>query len=276
MTENAIQWLNELAPELMVWGLKVIGGLAIFVVGRWVARLLTGIIKRMVLRAHPDQTLATFLGNIVYAALLVAVVIGALDTMGVATASLLALFGAAGLAIGLAMQGSLSNFASGVMLIVFRPFTAGHFVEVAGVSGTVESIHIFNTVLRTPDNREITVPNSQIYGETIVNYSAREQRRIDLVVGIGYDDDIDRAKQIIEEVLADESRVLEDPAPTIMVLELADSSVNIAVRPWVQTADYWPARGDLLHRLKISLEAAGLSIPYPQRDVHLHGEAAAA
>lgn len=262
-----------LTPMLLPWGMKIVGAIAIFVIGRWVAKALSRALRTVMDRAGLDTALAGFLGNIAYAALLALVIIAALDTLGVETTSIIAIFGAAGLAVGLALQGSLSNFAAGVMLMIFRPFKAGDFVTAGGVDGVVEQVRVFNTLVRTTDNREITVPNKRILDDNIVNFTARDTRRIDLVMGIGYDDDIRKAKEIIEKVLKEESRVLADPAPVIMVLELADSSVNIAVRPWTTTSDYWATRGDLLHQLKIQLEDAGLSIPYPQRDVHLFREA---
>ena len=262
-----------LTPMLLPWAIRIVGAIAIFVIGRWVAKALTKALRSLMDRASIDTALAGFLSNIAYAALLALVIIAALDTLGVETTSVIAIFGAAGLAVGLALQGSLSNFAAGVMLMIFRPFKAGDYVSAGGVDGVVEQVRVFNTLVRTPDNREITVPNKRILDDNIVNFTARDTRRIDLVMGIGYDDDIRKAKEIIEKVIGEEARILEDPAPVIMVLELADSSVNIAVRPWVKTSDYWATRGDLLHQMKIELEGAGLSIPYPQRDVHLFQEA---
>lgn len=262
-----------LAPMLLPWGMKILGAIVIFAVGRWVAKALSRALRGIMDRAGIDTALAGFLSNISYAALLALVIIAALDTLGVETTSIIAIFGAAGLAVGLALQGSLSNFAAGVMLMIFRPFKAGDFVTAGGVDGVVEQVRVFNTLVRTTDNREITVPNKRILDDNIINFTARDTRRIDLVMGIGYDDDIRKAKEIIEKILKEEPRVLEDPAPVVMVLELADSSVNIAVRPWAKTSDYWAVRGDLLHQMKIQLEGAGLSIPYPQRDVHLFQEA---
>ncbi len=263
-----------LTPLLLPWSMKIVGALAIFVLGRWVAQAIARALRRLMDRAGMDVSLAGFLSNMAYAALLAMVIIAALDTLGFETTSLIAVFGAAGLAIGLALQGSLSNFAAGVMLMIFRPFKSGDFVEAGGVNGVVEQVRVFNTMIRTGDNREITVPNKRILDDNITNFTTRDTRRIDLVMGIGYDDDIGKAKSIMEKVLSEEDRVLREPEPVIMVLELADSSVNIAVRPWVMTADYWATRGDLLHKMKIELENAGLSIPYPQRDVHLFQEAA--
>ncbi len=265
---NPDVWL----PMALPWGLRLAAALAIFVVGRWLARLLTRAIKKLMTRAGVEVSLSGFVSNLAHAVFLALVIIAALDTLGIKTTSLLAVLGAAGLAVGLALQGSLSNFAAGVMLMIFKPFKSGDFVDAAGVSGTIEHVRVFNTIMRTGDNREITIPNKRILDDNIINYSAREQRRIDLVIGISYDDDIGKAKSIIEKVVSEESRVLKDPAPVIMVFELGDSSVNLAVRPWVATPDYWLTRGDLMHRIKTDLEGAGLSIPYPQRDVHLTGQ----
>ena len=208
-----------------------------------------------------------------YFALLVVVVMAALDRLGVNTSSVLAVFAAAGLAVGLALKDSLSNFAAGVMLVFFKPFKNGDFIEAAGNMGVVEEIRIFNTIIRTGDNREIIIPNSHIYGGTIVNFSARDTRRIDLVFGIGYGDDLKKAKAMIEKIMADDERILKDPEPVVMLLELADSSVNFAVRPWVNSADYWTVRADLLESLKTKCDEEGISIPYPQQDVHVFQEA---
>jgi small conductance mechanosensitive channel len=276
--ENAMELQHYLDPEmirtyLVPWGIRVLTALAILVIGRWLARAIVRVIERVMARARLDAMLTSFLGNILYTVLLLVVVIAALDRLGIQTTSLLAVFGAAGLAIGLALKDSLSNFSSGVMLIVFRPFKVGDFIEAAGMSGAVEEVRIFNTVLRTGDNREIIIPNSHVYGGPITNVSARPTRRIDLVLGIGYDDDIRRAKQLIEEAFAADARILADPAPAVSVAELADSSVNLNIRPWVLTADYWDVRSDLLLRLKQSFDANGIHIPYPQRDIHLHNAA---
>ena len=221
-----------------------------------------------------DEILVNFVASIIKTILLLFVVIAALDQLGVDTTSLIALLGAAGLAIGLALQGSLQNFAAGVMLIIFRPFKSGDFVEVAGTAGVVETISIFSSTLRTGDNREVIIPNGSIYGGTITNYSARATRRVDMVFGIGYDDDIKKAKQLMEQVVTADERVLAEPAPVIAVSELADSSVNFVVRPWVNTPDYWAVLWDLTEEIKLKFDAEGISIPYPQMDVH-HPEKAA-
>jgi small conductance mechanosensitive channel len=258
---------------LVPWALRIVMALVIFVIGRWVAGIVVRVVKRMMQRARLDDMLTAFLGNILYTVLLLVVVIAALDQLGVQTTSLLAVFGAAGLAVGLALKDSLANFSSGVMLIIFRPFKVGDFIEAAGQAGVVEEVRIFSTVMRTGDNREIIIPNGHIYSGPIVNYSARETRRIDLVMGIGYNDDIRKAKQLIEEALTADGRILSDPAPAVSVAELAESSVNLNVRPWVRSTDYWAVRSDLLETIKAAFDANGISIPYPQQDVHMHSVA---
>jgi small conductance mechanosensitive channel len=260
-------------PIVLDWSGRIFAAVLIFLIGRWVAVVLTSWFGKAVDRGGVEQTLKSFLSSLIYITLMVFVVLTAVGTLGVPTTNFLAIIGAAGLAIGLALKDSLSNFSSGVMLVFFRPFKVGDYVEAAGVGGTVSSIGIFNTVIKTPDNRVITVPNSLIYGDAITNFSAESTRRIDLVIGIGYDDDVQRAKALIQGVLSNEDRVLDDPAPTIMTLELGESSVNIAVRPWVKTSEYWPVRGELLERIKKALEDSGLSIPYPQRDLHIVSQA---
>ncbi|MDV3240125.1 MAG: mechanosensitive ion channel [Gammaproteobacteria bacterium] len=264
-----------LQTHVIPWATRVAVALAIFVIGRWVAMWLLSAARRLMRRGGMDDMLVTFVSNIVYFMLLAVVVIAALDHLGVQTTSLLAIVGAAGLAVGLALKDSLGNFASGVLLIVFRPFRVGDFIEAAGTSGIVQAVNVFSTVLATGDNREVIVPNGQIYGGTIVNVTARPTRRIDLVFGIGYGDDIRTAKRLIEEVMGRDERILAEPAPAISLAELADSSVNINVRPWVNTGDYWAVRSDLLENVKAAFDANGISIPFPQRDVHLHGADAA-
>jgi len=221
-------------------------------------------------RRNLDPVLVNFLGSILNAILLVAVVIAAIGQLGVQTTPLVAVLGAAGLAVGLALQGSLSNFASGVMLVLFRPFTKGDFVEAGGTSGSVNEVGMFNTTLTTPDNRRVIVPNNQITTAVITNFSANPTRRIDLLIGVDYGDDLRVARATLERVLQQHPKVLKDPAPAVLLMDLADSSVNFAVRPWVNTADYWVVRNELLEQLKAELETAGCSIPFPQRDVHLH------
>lgn len=268
---------DSLNEYVVPWAINIVFALGIFIVGRWVVRALAGVLKRMLIKAKMDDILVDFICTIARTALLLFVIIAALEQLGVDTTSLIALLGAAGLAVGLALQGSLSNFAAGVMLIVFRPFKAGDFVEAGGTTGVVEKISIFSTTMRTGDNREVIVPNGGIYGGNITNYSARETRRIDLVFGIGYGDDIRKARDIILHVMNQDERILKDPEPVVAVGELGASSVDFVVRPWVATADYWNVRWDLLEKIKLAFDENGVSIPFPQRDVHLfqHSEAAA-
>jgi len=272
MTESAnIQELINL--YVVPWAINIAMAIAIFVIGRWIAGILLNVVDKMLNKAKVDSMLISFVHSILNALLLLFIIIAALDQLGVDTTSFIALIGAAGLAVGLALQGSLQNFASGVLLIVFRPFKVGHLIEAAGVSGVVEEIGIFSTRLKTGDNREIIVPNGAIYGGTITNNSARDTRRIDMVFGIGYDDDIKKAKEIMQSILAADERVFSDPAPLIAVAELADSSVNFNVRPWVKTSDYWAVLYDVTEKIKLAFDDAGISIPYPQMDVHLNNSA---
>jgi len=259
---------NLITTYVIPWGINIAMALAIFIIGKMVVNMLTKILRSVLGKSKMDEILINFVTSIFKTVLLLFVVIAALDQLGVDTTSLIALLGAAGLAVGLALQSSLQNFAAGVMLIVFRPFKAGDFVEVAGTSGVVEMIGIFSSTLRTGDNREIIIPNGSIYGGTITNYSARSTRRVDMVFGIGYDDDIKKAKDLLDKIVTGDERVLKDPAPVIAVGELADSSVNFVVRPWVKTADYWAVLWDLNETVKLEFDKAGISIPYPQMDIH--------
>ncbi|RKZ99339.1 MAG: mechanosensitive ion channel family protein [Gammaproteobacteria bacterium] len=250
------------------WLITIAFAIAIVVVGRIVVKWLVKLIRKLMVRSDLDPILVNFISSIANAVLLLFVFIAALDQLGVNTTSLIALLGAAGLAVGLALQGSLQNFAAGVMLIVFRPFKLGDFIEAGGVVGVVEQISIFSTVMKTGDNREIIVPNGQIYSGAITNYSAKETRRIDMVFGIGYDDDMLKAKKIMEDILKNHELILDDPAPAVAVSELADSSVNFNVRPWVNSADYWGVRSELIEQIKLAFYKKGISIPYPQMDIH--------
>ncbi len=271
LRETLTIWLDPqlTGPLVLGWGLRLLAALLIFVVGRWVAKALIRWAGRAFTTAELDATLTRFLSSILYMVLIVFVVLTALSTLGINTTNFIAIFGAAGLAVGLALKDSLSNLAAGVMLVFFRPFKAGDFIDAAGISGTVDSIKIFNTILRTADNRVITVPNSLIYADTITNFSAEDRRRIDLVIGIGYDDDVARAKALIQGVLGQDDRILDEPPPAMLLVELGESSVDIAVRSWVMSSDYAQVRSDLLEHIKRALENAGLSIPYPQRDLHI-------
>ena len=270
-------WLDPavFGPYFLEGAGRVFAALAIFLVGRWIAARIANMVVTATERANVDVTLTRFLRSLVYMTLLVIVALTAVAPLGVEPSNFLVILGAAGLAIGLALKDSLANFSAGVMLVFFRPFRVGDYIEAGGTAGTVDAIAIFNTTLKTPDNRVIIVPNSLIYAGTITNFSALATRRIDLVFGIAYDDNVVKAKEIIKSVLDADQRILEDPAPTVMMLELADSSVNFAVRPWVQSGDYWAVRGDLLENVKKALEDNGLSIPYPQHDVHVFNQAAA-
>ena len=262
--------MNEFAQNHVIpWGINIVTALLIFIVGKIVVKILVGLIGKLLKRTNLDNILVEFIQAIANALLLIVVIIAALDQLGVDTTSLIALIGAAGLAIGLALQGSLQNFASGFLLLVFRPFTAGDYIEAGGTAGVVKTIGIFTTILNSPDNKEIIVPNGAIYSGNITNYSALPTRRVDLVFGISYDDDIKKAKEIMERVVKADERVLADPAPQIAVSELADSSVNFVVRPWVNSADYWGVKFDLTENIKLAFDENGISIPFPQMDVHM-------
>lgn len=262
---------NVFVQYVIPWGTNFIFALAIFLVGLFVTKWIVKLIGKALGKSKLDEMLIRFFKNILRSVLLLVVAIAALDQLGVDTTSFIAILGAAGLAVGLALKDSLQNFASGVLLILFRPFQIGDYIEAAGTAGVVEEIRIFSTQLRTPDNRGVTVPNGDIYSGNIVNNNAKESRRIDLVVGIGYDDDLREAKSILENILGSEDRVLEDPAPLVAVGELGASSVDILVRPWVQASDYFSTKCDLTERIKLALDDAGISIPYPQMDLHING-----
>lgn len=254
------------------YSLNIIGAILIFIVGKWLSRRIANILAKILAKNNVDQTLVNFLANLTYYTLLVLVIVAAAGRLGINTTSFLTIIGAAGLAVGLALKDSLSNFAAGVMLVLFRPFAIGDVVSVAGITAKVENINIFNTHFCSPDNQLIIVPNNKIISDIITNINAKNTRRIDLVVGISYSDDMARTREILAGLAKDDSRVLADPAPTIAVAELADSSVNLVFRPWVKTADYWDVRFDLTEKIKNALDAAGISIPFPQQDVHLFVE----
>ena len=262
--------VSKIWELLTIYGLKVIAAVVVFVVGRWIAKGLTKFAENVMNKKQVDPTIVSFVANMTYIALLVFVVLAALGQLGIQTTSFIAVIGAAGLAIGLALQGSLANFAAGFLMLIFRPFKVGDYIEGAGTAGTVEAIQIFTTQLRTPDNKTVIIPNGALTADNIINYSTKGTRRIDLVFGIGYGDDIDHAKTVIMEVLDKEERILEDPATTIGVIELADSSVNFAVRPWVRADDYWSVYFNLTENIKKSFDSRGISIPFPQRDVHMY------
>jgi small conductance mechanosensitive channel len=251
-------------------GMKVVAAILIFLVGRWIAHLVVRAVRTALAKTEMEDTLEKFLCNILNALLMVVVLIATIGALGVETTSLLAVLGAAGLAIGLALQGSLSNFASGVLIVAFRPYKVGDFIEAGGVAGTVKEVQIFTTIINTGDNKKVIVPNSQIMDGTIINYSGNETRRVDLVVGCSYDDDIDKVYKVLQEIIASDERILKDPAPAIALNTLADSSVNFNVRPWVNAADYWGVYNGVTEQVKRKFDEAGLNIPYPQTDVHLY------
>jgi len=265
--EQMQTWISENAMD---WAIQIAIAIAIFLIGKFIARMVTNVLKAGMKRAGTDAILVGFVGNIAYGLLLVAVVLAAVDSLGVNVTSLMAIVGAAGLAVGLAMKDSLANFAAGVMIIIFRPFKIGDFITAGGTSGVVDEIGLFATLMHTPDNQRIIVPNSSIIGGNITNTSALPTRRVDLVFGISYDDNIGEARDIIKSVLDADERVLKDPEAAIAVGELGDSSVNINVRPWVKSEDYWPLRAHLLETVKVRFDEAGISIPYPQQDVYMH------
>ncbi|MGW8160956.1 MAG: mechanosensitive ion channel family protein [Desulfobulbales bacterium] len=251
------------------YSLNIIGAILIFIVGKWLAHRIARLLAKLLERNSVDKALVNFLSNLTYYALVILVLVAAAGRLGINTTSFLTVIGAAGLAVGLALKDSLANFAAGVMLVLFRPFTIGDVVSAAGVTAKVENITIFNTLFCTPDNQLIIVPNSKIMGDIITNINAKPTRRIDLTVGISYSDDMAKTKEILARLANEDSRILTDPAPAIAVAELADSSVNLIFRPWVKTGDYWDVRFALTEKIKNSLDEAGISIPFPQHDVHL-------
>ena len=259
---------------LVAFGQNLVIAIVIFYVGRIAIGLAVRGLRRFMQKNDVDKTLETFVCNLVRTALMIVVIIAAIGALGIQTTSFIAIFGAAGLAVGLALQGSLSNFAAGVLIVLFRPYRVGDFVEAAGISGVVEQVQILTTVLKTGDNKQIIVPNSQIMDSVITNYSANDTRRVDMVVGVSYDDDLDKVRQTIQELVAADERILAEPACTIAVSALADSSVNFVVRPWVRTSDYWGVMFDLTEAIKKRFDKEGISFPFPQQDVHLYSAAA--
>ena len=252
-----------------VWGLKVIAAIAIFIIGRWVAMALRRGIRRMMEKADVDPIIIGFVGSITYIGLLAFVIIAALGQLGIQTTSFIAILGAAGLAIGLALQGSLANFAAGFLMIIFRPFKVGDFIEGAGVAGVVEAIQIFTTTMKTGDNKIIIVPNAKLSGDNIVNYSAQTRRRVDMTVGVAYDADLSKVRDVLKDIISKEARVHADPEPLIAVAELADNSVNFVVRVWTDTGDYWGVKFAMTETIKNRFDEAGIGIPFPQRDIHI-------
>ena len=275
MSDQLVTAFESVVTIVSTWGIRVLGAIVVLVLGRIAAGWARGVTRRGLQRAKLDATVVPFLASVVYYGIGAVVLIAVLNLFGIETTSLIAVVGAAGLAIGLAMQGTLSNVAAGVMLLIFRPFRIGDFVEIGGTAGGVSEIGLFTTTLNTPDNVRITVPNGSVYGATIKNYSANPNRRNDLAIGISYDDDIGAAIRVIEGVLASDSRVLKEPAPVVAVSGLGESSVDLVVRPWCSKEDYWSLRFHLIRAIKEQLEAGGCSIPYPQRDLHIVEQVAA-
>ncbi len=250
------------------YGTKLVVSIVIFVIGKWISRALANATEKLMTKGKVDVTLVKFVSNIVYILLLAVVVMAAISNLGIQTTSFVALLGAVGLAVGLALQGSLANVGAAVLIILFRPFRVGDLIEAAGILGTVEEVTMFSTILGTPDGKTIIVPNSAVIGGTITNLTLKETKRLDLVFGIGYDDDLKLAKSVLEEIAVSDERVLKDPAPLVVVSELADSSVNFTYRVWVNTEDYWAVRFETLEKVKLTFDEKGISIPYPQMDVH--------
>ncbi|MGR5134194.1 small-conductance mechanosensitive channel MscS [Vibrio alfacsensis] len=267
---EAQTWLSNNSDLLIQYGVNIISAVLILFIGNFVVKMIANSVAKMLEKKSMDKAVVEFIHGIVRYLLLVIVLIAALSRIGVQTASVVAVIGAAGLAIGLALQGSLSNFAAGVLIVAFRPFKSGDYVEVGGVAGSVEAIQIFQTVLKTPDNKMVVVPNSGVIGSPITNYSRHATRRVDLVIGVSYKADLKQTKQVIRETLEKDPRILKDPEMTIGVLALADSSVNFVVRPWCNTEDYWNVYFDSTQAIKEALDAAGIEIPFPQMDVHLN------
>ena len=261
---------NEVQSTGMEFVMNVVIALVIFVIGRIVAKVISNGIRKLMHTQEVDQILESFVGNLSYWLLMTFVIIAAIGQLGIQTTSLIAIMGAAGLAVGLALQGSLANFAAGVLIVMFRPYRVGDFVEAAGIAGVVEQVQILTTVLKTGDNKQIVVPNGQIMGSIITNYSANETRRVDMVVGVSYEDDIDKVRATIKDIIDSDDRILKDPECQIAVAELADSSVNFNVRPWVKTGDYWGVKLDFTEAVKKRFDKEGISFPFPQQDVHLY------
>lgn len=267
--ENIDEIIQFVSTNAIDYGIKIILAVVIFAVGKWLAKTITKVLRKTLTARSVDATLVSFVTNIAYYLAMVVVVIAVLNQVGVQTASLVAVIGAAGLAIGLALQGSLANFAAGVMMILFRPCKVGDFIDAAGTAGTVRDIGIFATTLLTPDNKTIIVPNSSITGGNITNFSTQDERRVDLVIGVSYGADIKKVKEVLADVVNADERVNKEKPITIGLLELADSSVNFVVRPWTKTSDYWGVYFDLMENIKLRLDAEGIEIPFPQMDVHL-------
>ena len=271
--DNQVKAAQEIMDQLLQfgtdYGLKIIGAFIILILGRIAAGIARKLIKKALERADTDPAIVSFAGSLIYILILTFAILAALAKFGIQTASFVAILGAAGFAVGFALQGSLGNFASGVLILVFRPFRIGDFIDAAGVTGTVKDIHLFTTLLATPDNVQIIVPNGKLYGDIIKNYSANDTRRVDMVIGIGYGSSMKKAAELMEGLIKADERILTDPAPTIAVAELADSSVNFIVRPWVKKEDYWTVKFDLTEKIKETFDANDIEIPFPQHSIHM-------
>ncbi|TEW45479.1 mechanosensitive ion channel [Psychromonas sp. RZ5] len=265
---DSMDWVGDNQDLIISYSMNIIFAIATLVIGLMLARVIAGGFRKVLTKKQLDSTIVDFISSMVRYVVIAFVVIAALSKIGVETTSFVAIIGAAGLAIGLALQGSLSNFASGVLIIALRPFKAGEYIEAAGTAGVVESVQIFSTTLTTADNKYVVVPNSSILGGNIVNYSRKPTRRIDLMIGVSYSADLAKTKAVLEAVIAANEKVLPTPAPQVAVAELADSSVNLVVRPWVNGGDYWPVRFELMEAIKNGLDEAGIEIPFPQMDIH--------
>jgi small conductance mechanosensitive channel len=261
--------IDQLMTFGTTYGLQIIGAIIILIVGRIAAGVGRSVVKRVLEKGKADPAIISFAGSLVYILILTFAILAALAKFGIQTASFVAILGAAGFAVGFALQGSLGNFASGVLILVFRPFRIGDFIDAAGVTGTVKDIHLFTTLLATPDNVQIIVPNGKLYGDIIKNYSANDTRRVDMVIGIGYGSSMKKAAELMEGLIKADERILADPAPTIAVAELADSSVNFIVRPWVKKEDYWTVKFDLTEKIKETFDANDIEIPFPQHSIHM-------
>lgn len=262
--------LDKVYEYLINYGIDLVAGIIIFIVGKWAAKVASKLIHEMMIKTHVDPTLAKFIRHLIYGAFMAFVIIAALSKVGVQTTSLVAVIGAAGLAVGLALQGSLSNFAAGVILIIFKPFRVGDAIEAAGITGSVDEIQIFSTVIHAPDNRRIIVPNSKITGDNITNFSDIERRMVDLKFAVSYKDDLRKAKEVLLKMAQADQRVLKNPVPVVVVAELGQNSVVLASRSWVKPGDHPNVTADFLEKGKLALDASGMTIPLPQREVYLH------
>ena len=267
LTKDMLNSLIEIGSSLSI---SLLMALAILIIGRQLVKLILRLITVALEKSNVEDTVRIFVTNLLNTLLMILVFIAAINQLGIETTSIIAVLGAAGLAIGLALQGSLSNFAAGILIVIYRPYKVGDYIEAGNYAGTVKDIQIFSTVLKTPDNKIVVVPNGSIMNGSIVNYSDQDTRRIDLIVSCGYEDDIDKVRSVLEDILKKEKRVLKDPKPQIAVTELADSSVNFIFRPWVKRTDYLPVYYSLLEEVKNRFDKEGISIPYPQSDVHIH------